>query len=152
MRNSCLNRSHCIRDKRLSNPKNGASLPAGGEPRKPCPAGDHQDHSTAGGKSGKPCLELPAAQLPPSRKAGSGVCQTRDQGHDLLSHHGGVQRSEKVSSVQGGGWIRIQHFFVFALLDPDPATQIGADPPGSGSATWFCVVDFFLFSGMVLIR
>jgi hypothetical protein len=42
------------------------------------------------------------------RKAG-GSCP-RVQGHDLLSHHGGVQRSKKVSSVQGCG-----------NADPDPA-------------------------------
>jgi hypothetical protein len=116
--------------------QNGASLSAGGESRKPCPAGDHQDLSAAGGKSGKPCPELPAAQLPPSREASGGSCQTRDQGHDLLSHHGGVQRSKKVSSVQGCGMriridlmrIRIQLFLIFA----DPGTQIVTDPSGSG--------------------
>jgi hypothetical protein len=36
--------------------------------------------------------------------------------------------------------MKFLHFFLFlrviyALLDPDPATQINADPGGSGSAT-----------------
>ncbi len=83
--------------------QNGASLSAGGKPRKPCAARNHQDLTAAGGKSGKPCPELPAAQLPPSREASGGGSQTRVRGHDLLSHHGGVQRSKKVSSVQGCG-------------------------------------------------
>jgi hypothetical protein len=128
--------------------KNGAALPAWGKSRKPCPARNHQDLAAAGGKSGKPCPELPTA-LPPSRKASSGgCCQTRVQGHDLLSHHGGVQRSKKVSSVQGWGsgssifsflpsWIRIQQLKL-VRIHPDP--QLGS------------VVDFFLFSVMVLIR